>query len=122
NGKASARVVQSLDVYPTLAELCGLAAPKGLEGHSLAPLLADPQAKWDRPAFTVTGSGKMAGAAVRTERWRYAEFDGGNAGAMLFDHEADPHEMKNLADDPKYAPVRAELSALLKKRGLKQLR
>ncbi|HXG10743.1 MAG TPA: sulfatase [Gemmataceae bacterium] len=115
NGKSCPRVVQSLDIYPTLVELCGLPLPKGLEGHSLVPLLADPQARWDHPAFTVHGPGKVAGAAVRTERFRYAEWDGGRGGAMLFDHQADPHEMKNLADDPQFTTVRASLSATLRK-------
>jgi arylsulfatase A-like enzyme len=54
--------------------------------------------------------------AVRTEKWRYAEFgpDGQN-GAMLFDPKADPLEMKNLADDPQHAQARAELSSLTRK-------
>src|SRR4029077_5085310 len=51
NGKASPRIVQTLDLYPMLVELCGLPAVKGLEGHSLVPLLANPQAKWDYPAY-----------------------------------------------------------------------
>src|SRR5262249_40622461 len=83
---------------------------------SLVPLLKDPEAKWDHPAFSVTGSGgKVAGAAVRTERYRYAEWDGGKGGAMLFDHDGDPHETKNLADDPKFAEGKAGLAALLRK-------
>lgn len=109
NGTASPRIVQTLDIYPTLVELCGLPAPKGLEGHSLKPLLANPNAKWNYPAFSVTQTGR----AVRTERWRYAEWEGGKAGAMLFDHKTDPHETKNLADDPEYAKVRADLAAQL---------
>jgi hypothetical protein len=56
----------------------------------------------------------LTAVAVRTERWRYAEFDGGRGGAMLLDPQADPDEVHNLADLPQYAPVRAELSALLK--------
>lgn len=113
NGKPSPRIVQTLDLYPMLVELCGLPAVKGLEGHSLVPLLADPQAQWDHPAFSVAGNtGKLAGVAVRTERYRYAEYNSGNGGAMLFDEQADPHEMKNLADDPKFASVKAKLSAL----------
>ena len=106
---------QALDIYPTLVELCGLPAPPGLEGHSLAPLLADPHAAWDHPAFTVWSEDGRAptGVAVRTERWRYAEFDDG-AAAMLLDEQADPHEMKNLADDPAHAEMRSELSALVR--------
>ena len=115
NGQASPRVVQSLDIYPTLAELCGLAAPKGLEGYSLVPLLKDPRAKWEHAAYTVMGGGKVAGAAVRTEHYRYAEWDGGQGGAMLFDHQSDPRELKNLADNPKLAKVKDELAALVRK-------
>ena len=55
--------------------------------------------------------------AVRTEKYRYVEYGGGKGGAMLFDEENDPHETKNLADDPKYAAVRAELSAKCKQTG-----
>jgi arylsulfatase A-like enzyme len=116
NGAACFRPVQSLDIYPTLRELCGLPVPpQGLEGASLAPLLHNPAGAWERPAYSVwSEDGKtLHGVAVRTEKWRYAEFgpDGVN-GAMLFDPVADPLEMKNLADDPAYAAVRAELAAL----------
>jgi iduronate 2-sulfatase len=116
NGQSSPRVVQSLDIYPTLTSLCQVLAPAGLEGQSLAPLLADPQAAWDRPAYTVSGANnRLAGVAVRTERYRYAEWEGEKGGAMLFDHAADPHETKNLADDPAHAAAKAELSALARK-------
>jgi iduronate 2-sulfatase len=115
NGKVAPKPVQSLDIYPTLCELCGITAPAGLEGHSLKPLLDDPGAAWDHPAYTVAGTGKRLGVAVRTDKFRYVEYDGGAAGAMLFDAANDPHEVKNLADDPKYAKVREEMAALAKK-------
>ncbi len=120
NGKASPRIVQSLDIYPTLVELCGLPMPKGLEGHSLKPLLDDPEAKWQHPAFSVFGPNpnKPVGVAVRTERFRYVDY--GAAGAMLFDHQNDPHELKNLIDDPKFARAREELSGLTKKHTAKK--
>jgi uncharacterized sulfatase len=54
------------------------------------------------------------GRAVRTARWRYAEWDGGRAGAMLFDETGDPHELKNLAADPARAKTVAEMKGLLK--------
>jgi iduronate 2-sulfatase len=111
NGKVCARTVQLLDVYPTLAELCGLPKQTALEGHSFATLLNDPAAAWDHPAFTVTNTG---GKAVRTERWRYAEFPGEEPHAMLFDAKADPHEMKNLAGDAQHAKVVEQMQALLK--------
>jgi arylsulfatase A-like enzyme len=120
NGKASPRVVQALDSYPTLVELCGLPQPKGLQGHSLKPLLDDPKALWDHPAYSVFGPNpdKLVGVAVRTERFRYVDY--GAAGAMLFDHTTDPHERKNLIDDPKFAQVRDELSALAKQHAAKK--
>ncbi len=114
NGQASGRTVSFLDIYPTLVELCGLPAMPGLEGHSFAALLRDPQAPWEHPAFTVSKSGSN-GRAVRTERWRYAEYDGEGGGAMLFDEQADPHELKNLAADPAQAKVLAEMKALLQR-------
>ena len=114
-GKSSPRTVQLLDIYPTLAELCGLPAPEGLEGHSLAPLVKDPLAAWPHPAYTVCTIAGTRGQSVRTERWRYSEWDGGEAGAVLFDEQADPHEMKNLADDPAHKAVVTEMKALLAK-------
>ena len=114
NGQVSKRVVECLDFYPTLAELCGLPIPKELEGRSLAPLLNNPAAEWNHPAFTVwSENGRtLHGVAVRNERWRYAEFTDGSA--MLLDLDNDPKELKNVAEDPKNAAVRAELSKLVK--------
>ncbi|MDR3187893.1 MAG: sulfatase [Prevotellaceae bacterium] len=111
NGKASARTVELLDIYPTLVDLCGLPRPEGLEGASLAPLLANPDTAWGRPAYTVWNEhGKgITGVVVRTERWRYAEFFGLGAGAFLTDPINDPHELNNLLHDPKY---RAEVEML----------
>ena len=115
NGTSCTRIVESLDVYPTLVELCGLPRQPENEGKSLVPLLKNPSADWDHPAYSVwSEDGKtLHGVAVRTEKWRYAEYgkDGVN-GAMLLDPHADPLEMKNLAADAKYQSVCQELSAL----------
>ncbi|MBI5774420.1 MAG: sulfatase [Verrucomicrobia bacterium] len=111
NGKVCGRTVEFLDVYPTLAELCGLPKQSELQGHSFAALLKNPQAAWNHPAYTVCKTGAGVGKSVRTERWRYAEF---SDGAMLFDHDNDPHEMKNLANDPAHAKTVAEMKTLLK--------
>jgi iduronate 2-sulfatase len=118
NGQACVRMVESLDIYPTMVDLCGLPRPDGLEGESLVPLLNDPQADWSKPAYSVwSEDGRtLHGVAVRTEEWRYAEFGpDGNNGAMLFDPKTDPLEMTNLADNPQHAKVVAELSALTRK-------
>jgi arylsulfatase A-like enzyme len=118
NGQPSTRIVESLDLYPTLVELCGLPRQTQIEGTSLTPLLKNPAAAWGKPAYSVwSEDGKtFHGVAVRTEKWRFVEFgkDGTN-GALLFDSKADTFEMKNLANDPQYAKVCAELSGLARK-------
>jgi len=108
------RTVELLDIYPTVADLCGAAAPEHLQGASLKPLLLDPSARWTRPARTQVMRGKRMGYSVRTERWRYTEWSGGTAGSELYDYENDPGEMRNLAADSKYASVIAELRTQLK--------
>ncbi len=114
NGRSSPRVVETLDFYPTLVELTGLPQPKGLEGRSLVPLLNNPAAPWEHPAFTVwSENGRtLHGVTVRNERWRYAEYEDG--GAMLLDLENDPQELKNVADDPRFAAERTALSKLVR--------
>ena len=114
NGTVSTRTVELIDIYPTLADLCGLPIPNGLDGVSLAPLLNNPAAEWNRPAYTVWNEhGKgVTGVCVRTERWRYAEFFGIGAGAFLTDPVNDPKELKNLVHDPQYKDVVAELHKL----------
>ncbi|MEO5715575.1 MAG: sulfatase [Luteolibacter sp.] len=115
-GKTCARVVEMVDLYPTLTELCGLGKPDGLEGRSIAPLLKEPAQAWDLPAYTVwSEDGKnFTGVMVRTEQWRYAEFYGRGAGSMLLDPAKDPNELTNLVNDPKYADVVVRLGGLVK--------
>jgi iduronate 2-sulfatase len=115
NGQSCTRIVESLDIYPTLVELCGLPIQNEIEGTSFAPLLKNPSATWNKPALSIwSEDGKtIHGTAVRTEKFRYAQFgENGKNGAMLFDPHADPLEMKNLANDEKYKSVVAELSTL----------
>ena len=112
--RACPRVVEYLDMYPTLADLCGLPRPGHLEGAPLAPLLDDPRAQWNRPAYTVQVRGWFLGRSVRTERWRYTEWDEGRRGAALYDLEGDPNAMKNLAADPQHAATVRELKTLLR--------
>src|SRR6185312_16085467 len=112
------RIVQSVDLYSTLAELCGLTVPAGGEGTSLAALLRDPTAAWDRPAYSIWSedSKTIHGTAVPADRWRYPEYGPqGVNGAMLFDERVAPLEMNNLAYQESHAAVVAELSALTRK-------
>ncbi len=125
-GKSSGRIVELLDVYPTLAELCKLKPPATLQGKSLIPLLRNPMASWNRPAYTQIDKrkfpGKRApelknafGRSVRTERWRYTEWDEGKEGVELYDYQTDPNEFTNLATNRKYISIVKELSAMLRK-------
>ena len=120
-GKVSPRVVESIDLFPTLAELCGLEPPEGLEGRSLVPLLEDPQREWDHPAYSVWSEDghTLTHVAVRNERFRYAQFDGGAGGEMLIDLENDRDELNNIAGDPQHAKMKAQLAKLAKEHSAK---
>ena len=103
NGHTSPRTVELVDLYPTLADLCGLSAPPTLEGKSLRPLLDHPKGSWTTPAYTQVVHSKKMGRSVRTERWRYTEWNGGKDGVELYDHDHDPHGSGiTRAKDPKY--------------------
>lgn len=129
-GKVANTPVGLIDLYPTLTELCGVKAPANLQGQSLVPMLKDTEAKgrgWVLSQVMRGGGFKRQGAsaakgddgkrifgyALRTDRWRYIEWDGGNAGKELYDHETDPKELTNLADKPEQAAAQKELSEQL---------
>lgn len=114
--ESTAMPVELLDLYPTLADLCGIAPPEDLEGKSLRPLLVQPSnAEWTKPAVTqVWHSPKAWGYSIRTERWRYTEWLEGKAGRELYDHSTDAEEVNNLADDSAHAETVAALSEKLK--------
>jgi iduronate 2-sulfatase len=123
NGRACERIVEFVDIYPTLADLCGLPIAEELSGRSLKPLLDQPpsdqdradQDRADRDGAAVTqvlrpGNGKpVMGRSIRTARWRYTQWNAGAAGAELYDHRVDPYEFTNLADSPEHQAIIAEL-------------
>jgi uncharacterized sulfatase len=121
NGTVSSRPVELVDLYATLSDLAGLPEPQGVEGKSLRPLLENPQAAWDAPAFTQVfrGAKKGMGRSVRTEQWRYTEWDAGKGGAELYDQVNDPKEYKNLINDPKSEEQLKTMKALLSAGGRK---
>jgi arylsulfatase A-like enzyme len=123
--------VSHIDLYPTLTELAGVKAPTNLQGQSLVPMLKDPAAKgrgWALTQVVRGGNFNRQGAApavadkgqrffgysLRTDRWRYTEWDEGNQGRELYDHENDPKELSNLAAKPEHATTVAGLSTQLR--------
>lgn len=102
----SPRTVSLMDLYPTLLDLCNLPPNPKVEGVSLAPLLRDPQASWERPAITTYGENNHA---VRTQDYRYIRYEDGSE--ELYDLRKDPNEWTNVAADPEYGRT---------KRGLKE--
>jgi arylsulfatase A-like enzyme len=109
-GQRCERTVNLLDIYPTVIDLCGLPAKKGLEGNSLMPLLKSPQTAWEHPSLTTHGRNNHS---IRTERWRYIRYKDGSE--ELYDHDTDPLEWKNLAKEPQLAKVKDQLAAYLPK-------
>lgn len=113
-GSKSRALVEFVDIYPTLAELGGLAGPDGLEGKSFVPLLDQPDLPWKKAAFSqVEWEDRIYGRTVRTDRYRYIEWEGDGGGEELYDHEADPGELRNLAGDPDHADLLHEHRNLL---------
>jgi arylsulfatase A-like enzyme len=104
----SQRTVDFMSIYPTLCDLTGIPIPKHVEGVSLRPLLADPQATWNRPAITTHN---YQNHAIRTEKWRYIRY--ANGGEELYDEEKDPYEWTNLANKPEMKAVKEELAKWL---------
>lgn len=119
-GAVAEAPVGLIDLYPTLAELCGVKAPDNLQGQSLVPMLHDPAFKGRGWALSQVTRGprkpgqRFFGYTLRTPRWRYTEWDGGKQGRELYDHDADPRELTNLADDPAHAETVAQLSRQLR--------
>jgi uncharacterized sulfatase len=105
----SGRLVESVDVYPTLADICGLPQPEGLEGTSFKPLLENPTRPWKHAVFSVVsrprerlqpgdpnfGDITFLGRTVFDGRWRYTAWPDGSE--ELYDHHHDPMEYENLA-------------------------
>jgi choline-sulfatase len=123
NGKSNAGPVELVDIYPTLADLCGLPAPEYLDGASLRPALDDPSMSVKDAAFTQVRRGNFDGYSIRTARWRYTSWDDGRKGEQLYDMRSDPGETTNLAGDPQQAETVARLKEQVRgyaKRGLFQ--
>ena len=116
--------VEFVDIYPTLADVCGLAVPAGLDGASLKPWLQDPAAPARKVAFSQyprggaqTGGRSLMGYSIRDARWRLTLWrdrgSGEIAATELYDEQNDPAESANLAGKAENQAVIAELSKSL---------
>ena len=114
-GENCSGIIEFVDIYPTLIDLCGLPVSKDLEGISFKQLLNNPNLPWKKAAFTQVQRGRVAGRSVRTKRWRYTEWDEGRQGIELYDHNNDPGEYYNLAANNQHTQVVAKLKKLLRK-------
>lgn len=126
-GQTSMSLAELTDLYPTVADLCGITPPAFLSGVSLKPVLNDPASTPRTSALTQL----KQNYTIRTEHFRYTEWGPqGSAGAELYDRRSDPQELINLAGSDQYAATRRELAELLHARvtdsrrapaGLKQI-
>ncbi|MDP3069856.1 MAG: sulfatase [Opitutaceae bacterium] len=88
-------LVEFVDLYPTIAELCGLTPPPNLAGQSFRPLLRNPSSPGKPAAFTLVKRGTSRGDSIRTDRWRFTRWSDG--ATELYDHTTDPEEDRNVA-------------------------
>lgn len=112
HGKATNQITELIDLFPSLADLSGLKAPKDLHGKSLVPLLKNPSSgEWKKKlAFTISRNG---GESIRTHQWRYTHWGFGYAGEELYNLKNDPGEFTNLAKYPEYSSTIKELKQKL---------
>lgn len=109
-GKSCAAPVSLIDLYPTLLKRCGIQPKEGSNGYDLAELLLNPSEGKETPALTTWGRGNYS---LRTSKWRYTRyFDGSEE---LYDHEKDPNEWDNLAENIEYEKVKEKLKIYLPK-------
>jgi choline-sulfatase len=120
-GRKSASLAEFIDIYPTLADLCGLPRPKDIEGVSLKPILDDAGAKVRPVAISQYPRGdagkSLMGYSIRDDRWRLTLWrdraDNTLHATELYDEVGDPHETVNVATKAEHAEVIARLSKFL---------
>lgn len=103
-------LVEFVDIYPTLCELCNLPFPEQLDGMSFVPILKDLKKEIKDKVYIQWEGGDNA----VDWRYNYAEWEKGSR--MLFDHQVDVEENKNRADDPSYKNVVKNMSSFLQKK------
>jgi arylsulfatase A-like enzyme len=98
-GKKSNALVYLFDLFPTVAELCGVKLPDGVDGKSLVPVMTG---KKDGVRDEIFGAYRQFQRCLRTDRWKLIRYPHLNH-TQLFDLAADPDETKDLAADPNHA-------------------
>ena len=112
---SSDALVELVDIFPTLCDMCDLPVPSELEGSSLVPLFEQPTQPWKPAVFSQLKRGTINGYSVRTARYRYTEWgDNGSSGKELYDYLNDPDETENIALRQENAALVAQLSEQLK--------
>ena len=101
-------LAEQIDIYPTLAELCGLDAPSHCQGRSLLPLFTDPDATIHDAAYCL----KKGGHLLREKRWAYISYQDGSD--ELYDMDRDPRQYRNVVGDPQHAVTKSRLQVKLK--------
>ncbi len=118
SGQRTNALVELVDMYPTLAELCGLEIPDHLEGVSMVPLLDEPGRQWKTAAFSSYPRGRRMGVSMRTDRWRYTEWrnrdDGTLVASELYDQSGGPFVTENLSGQDEYAAAEEALQEQLR--------
>ena len=95
-GQTTRSLVEFVDLYPTVADFCGLRMLPVAAGTSLRPILKNPALSIKDAAFTlVTRGPKLHGQSVRTARWRFTRWSDGQV--ELYDHDNDPEEIHNVS-------------------------
>jgi arylsulfatase A-like enzyme len=102
-------LVNLIDMYPTLVELCDLPANPANDGRSFAKLLYNPDTVWNEPTLTTMGYGNH-----RIYDGRYSYINHSDRGVeQLYDHQADSMEWNNLISDPAYSEIKDRLKGYL---------
>lgn len=114
-GQRTNGIVEFVDLYSTITDLCGLTPPHPQDGKSFRALLENPELPGKDAAFTQVTRGKLMGRSIRTDKWRYTEWEGGDSGIELYDHSVDSLEYQNLAGKPENSSLIKGLSTDLNK-------
>ncbi|MFN8240954.1 MAG: sulfatase, partial [Bacteroidales bacterium] len=115
-GKSESAMVEFVDVYPSIAEVCGLSPEKQTEGRSLVQLMKNPGMNWNEVAFSQYPRGRIMGYSARTQRFRYTAWidkQGRITQSEFYDYLTDPLETKNNVRNPEYQPEVENLKSLV---------